>query len=513
MNLSKVLEENKKLKLLLEQAEATIKNLNEKNNELLKKIESLEEKLRIKRVIQIVPKSEKTKRLIVDDTENIVKTTQKSRAGEKHKKAFESVDWEKHVSNTIILEPDQKYCPVCGEKLIEFSENVKYVVNVVKQDFKVTKIIKKNFKCPNCNSKNGQIFYPLSNDVFGNSILTPSLASYIANMKFELGIPYHHLAKYLTDQVGLPLSKQLLAGYMEQTAELLRPIYDKMSFDLTNNLSHVIHADETPLVVKKRPNEDKGRQKSYVLLFSSSFYGEQINIYKFSVNRSSDNIHEFLKDFNGYLVCDDYSGYDSVAKLNKKIILQRCWVHARRNFENILKALPKDKIEGSTTKEIIDLIDDLFDYERIYRSKKLTPKEIKEAREKDHVPILKRIEAKLDLEKYQEGTSLYDAVKYIAKNWADLTTYLLDGHIEIHNNIAERAIKPFVVQRKVFMASNTYNGANIMAILFSIIRTAKINLLDVQAYLQYILENSSEENIETRLPYSKEMKEKFAIQV
>ena len=42
MNLNKVLEENKRLKLLLEQAEATIKNLNEKNNELLKKVYLME---------------------------------------------------------------------------------------------------------------------------------------------------------------------------------------------------------------------------------------------------------------------------------------------------------------------------------------------------------------------------------------------------------------------------------------------------------------------------------------
>ena len=513
MNLNKVLEENKRLKLLLEQAEATIKNLNEKNNELLKKIETLEEKLRIKRVIQIVPKSEKNKTLIVDDTEKILRNVKKSRVGEKHKNAFADVDWERHVSDIIVLEPDQEYCPICGEKLIEFSENIKYVVNVVKQDFKVTKIIKKNFKCPNCNSKNGQIFYPLSNDVFGNSILTPSLASYIANIKFELGVPYHHLAKYLTEQIGLPLSKQLLAGYMEQTAKLLKPIYDKMACDLINNSSHVIHADETPLVIKKRPEEDKGRQKSYVLLFSSSFYGEQINIYKFSVSRSCDNIYDFLKDFNGYLVCDDYPGYDSVAKLNKNLILQRCWVHARRNFENILKALPKNKIQGSATKEFIDLIDKLFDYERNYRSKKMTPNEIKIARNKDHIPILQKIKIKLELKSYQEGTALYDAVKYVVKNREELTTYLLDGHIEIHNNIAERAIKPFVVQRKVFMASNTYNGANVMAILFSIIRTAKINMLDVQTYLQYILENSNKQDIEKLLPYAKEMKEKFSIKM
>ena len=58
--------------------------------------------------------------------------------------------------------------------------------------------------------------------------------------------------------------------------------------------------------------------------------------------------------------------------------------------------------------------------------------------------------------------------------------------MEISNNIAERSIKPFVIDRKNFLFSNTPKGATASAITFSIIQTAIANNLDPYAYLTYI---------------------------
>jgi transposase len=50
------------------------------------------------------------------------------------------------------------------------------------------------------------------------------------------------------------------------------------------------------------------------------------------------------------------------------------------------------------------------------------------------------------------------AVNYRLKNKVELMTYLSDGHIPIDNNLAERGIKPFVINRKNFLFSNTEKG-------------------------------------------------------
>ena len=79
-------------------------------------------------------------------------------------------------------------------------------------------------------------------------------------------------------------------------------------------------------------------------------------------------------------------------------------------------------------------------------------------------------------------------------------------------NIAERTVKPFVIQRKVFQTSGSYAGARYTTKLFSIIQTARSNHLDTYQYLNYLLENikNPEIDIESLLPYSLEMSNKFS---
>ena len=106
-------------------------------------------------------------------------------------------------------------------------------------------------------------------------------------------------------------------------------------------------------------------------------------------------------------------------------------------------------------------------------------------------------------------SKLFEAINYTKECWDDLFTYFLDGHIEMTNNTAERAVKPFVVQRKVFQTSGSYAGAAITTKLFSIIQTSVINNINVEKYLNYVFENINKEPIDNLLPYSKNIKGKI----
>ncbi|WP_133013292.1 IS66 family transposase, partial [Marinomonas flavescens] len=67
------------------------------------------------------------------------------------------------------------------------------------------------------------------------------------------------------------------------------------------------------------------------------------------------------------------------------------------------------------------------------------------------------------------------AIQYNLNQWDKLTTYLQDGDINIDNNRAERAIKPFVIGRKNWLFANTGNSVRSCATLYSVIETAKAN--------------------------------------
>jgi transposase len=107
---------------------------------------------------------------------------------------------------------------------------------------------------------------------------------------------------------------------------------------------------------------------------------------------------------------------------------------------------------------------------------------------------------------------LEKTIKYILSRKDKFLNILKDGHLDLSNNISERAIKPFVIARKNFLFSNTEVGADPSTILFSIIQTARANGLDAVKYIEYLIQNisASNNNFENLLPWK--LNNKFKLQ-
>lgn len=67
---------------------------------------------------------------------------------------------------------------------------------------------------------------------------------------------------------------------------------------------------------------------------------------------------------------------------------------------------------------------------------------------------------------------LTEAVRYALNEKLNLYTFLEGGNMPIDNNHAENVIRPFAIERKNWLFSNTANGANCSAALYSIVATA-----------------------------------------
>ena len=80
------------------------------------------------------------------------------------------------------------------------------------------------------------------------------------------------------------------------------------------------------------------------------------------------------------------------------------------------------------------------------------------------------------------------ALNYALNQWDKTIRYCDDGRLDIDNNRSERAIKPFVMGRKAWLFSQTANGANASATLYSIVETAKANGLVPYDYLVHVME-------------------------
>ena len=86
---------------------------------------------------------------------------------------------------------------------------------------------------------------------------------------------------------------------------------------------------------------------------------------------------------------------------------------------------------------------------------------------------------------------------------------LLDGRLELTNNLAERTVKPFVMARKNFLFCDTAKRADASALCFSVMETARRNGLDPFGYLLFLLqelpklgENPAEGQLTLLLPWA-----------
>ena len=107
------------------------------------------------------------------------------------------------------------------------------------------------------------------------------------------------------------------------------------------------------------------------------------------------------------------------------------------------------------------------------------------------------------------GSGLAKAVTYSINQKAYLNNVLLSGDLELTNNLAERAIKPFVIGRKNWLFSDTDKGADASARCYSIIESASRNDLNVFGYLSYLLtelpklgEDPTDEQLDDLMPWS-----------
>ena len=71
--------------------------------------------------------------------------------------------------------------------------------------------------------------------------------------------------------------------------------------------------------------------RSYVWAYATSQFSDLAAVvYDFSPNRAGEHARNFLQDWKGKLVCDDFGGYKASFELGVTEI--GCMAHARRKF-------------------------------------------------------------------------------------------------------------------------------------------------------------------------------------
>ena len=480
-------------------------SLKEQNAELSQQLKWLLEQIRIAKRKQFGSTSEKSEYDQID-LFNEAEATADTQVTEPELTTIEKHYRKKASKNKDRLPPDlpveviehflpeeEKSCPECGDILHIMGKEIRRELKLIPAKAVIVEHIKYVYSCREC-EKNAcsvpVIKAPMDNPVIKGSFASPEAIAHIMTQKFVMGSPLYRQEQEFNRNAIL-LSRQTMSNWLiRSTEDWLKPIYEKLHELLCKR--KFLHADETPLQVLHEPGKT-AQSKSYMWLYRTSGDADApIILYEYQPDRKGIRPAEFLKNFKGYLHADGYSGYHS--DLPEEVIIVGCFAHARRKFDEALKCLPKENRKESLAYKGKQYCDRLFEIEKGLKDISYQ-KRLKEREEKAR-PILDEFLAWLKNINPAPKSSIGKAVFYTIKQWKYLENYLLDGRLELSNNRAERSIKPFVMCRKNFLFSNTARGAGSSAIMFSIIETAKENMLNPYAYLTYIFKTAPNINME-----------------
>ena len=149
-------------------------------------------------------------------------------------------------------------------------------------------------------------------------------------------------------------------------------------------------------------------------------------------------------------------GYDKVGR-KPGILMLGCWSHARRKFVDVTKV----SSNGRSAHDMLELVRRLYEVEHAAERDKLDPQHIAQLRQQRAQPILEQIKEQLDSLNDQTPPQglLGKAVGYALGQWDRLIRYVENGILRPDNNLAENAIRPFVVGRNYAESSIMLSSA------------------------------------------------------
>ena len=395
----------------------------------------------------------------------------------------------------VIHDIEDKTCQCCGNELHQMGDERSEKLEFIPAQVKVIEHVRLKYSCRACEKEgiSTQVkSAPVLPSPIPKGIATATLLSQIITSKYQYALPLYR-QESLFKQCGIQLSRKTMADWMMKSSDLFQPLYARLHQILLQQ--GVIQADETPLKVIK---EDK--VKSYMWLYCTGSDSPNnsvvpnIVLYDYQSGRAGRCAVDYLEGFTGYLQVDGYVGYE---KTSAK--LAGCWAHARRKFIEAQIAQPKGKTGKADI--ALSMIQKLYRIEINLKDKSAQDKY--QLRQEKTKPLLEKFEQWLAKANVVPKSALGKAIGYCQNQWHKLIRYSEDGHLNIDNNRAERAIKPFVIGRKNWLFANTANGAKASAMLYSIIETAKANGLIPFDYITHCLEALSDEacDVEQLLPW------------
>jgi transposase len=346
------------------------------------------------------------------------------------------------VDRTVILE--LKNCPDCAGELSELKQTrERYMEGIVPAALFVTRYLIKQGYCKRC----GKIVSPEVPEVIERCHFGLHFLLYITYLRYVMNLPDNKIATLLNDTYEARVSEGTIVEYLKRAAEIFGPEYERIKEQMKQLNCHY---------------DDTGQRVNGENQWLWVYISQEVALYHSSRSRSKKVVVEILgQDYQGVTVQDFYPSYDQAPGQK-----QKCWAHLIRDAKELMGQKGRPPPE---TEEFYEELRQIFKEAKDGQSQ---PGLVPAGRKELYDRLVERIKNFAERGWQNDGTKRLS--KRILKYRDELFTFIRVPGIEPTNNRAERALRPCVVQRKVWGCHRTEQGAKNRDILMSVIGTMKL---------------------------------------
>jgi len=290
----------------------------------------------------------------------------------------------------------------------------------------------------------------------------PDAQALIAWLKNKLGLSYGDITTLMKDAWGIELTRGAAAHIVRRAGERAQPMYD--AFKAMIPQRDTVYPDETGWKIGGR------------LQWLWDFVTDLFTVYVIRPSRGVDVPAEVLgMYYGGRMTHDGWAPYDRFARARH----QQCITHLLRRAKEIIEQLGAKRSR----------------FARLVRSLLLDALGLRDRRRDgsigDHGYAIARwrLEKRLDrlLAVRPRGKACRTFRNHLERHRDQLLTFLYEDNLEASNWPAEQAIRPAVVNRKVFGGNRTWTGAHALEVLASLFATCRQNGIDALDILCHLL--------------------------
>lgn len=309
-------------------------------------------------------------------------------------------------------------------------------------------------------------------------LIGADLAALIVYLSMDMRVTRRKVQQFLSDVLGLNISLGTLQNCIVESARALAPVEQQLIEALRNET--LIHADET--------SHNEAGTRLWLWVFTSA--STALFLVGYRTKEIFINLMDaFDPEFNGYLMTDGYQLYRAYLKR------LRCWAHLLRKAKGLQDSYSKtSRIQGQ---QVFDALNSLI--EAVYQAREGPHKGTLSilAQHQERLESLRQVCEAMSASSHQKTRELG---RELLNDWEAIFRVLEYPAWPLTNNEAERALRHWVILRKITQGTRSEQGSRALALFASVLVTCRLRNSSPLLYLRDVIKMRRQGNELPKLP-------------